>query len=62
MVLCKHINFPQRSLLKRSILPTPVEVYPAGMLIFLLVKLIDVELLNVAKSNWKSHLQVQLLP
>lgn len=61
MILCKHIIFPQRSLLKRSILPVPVEVYPAGILVFLLVK-IDVELLKVAKSNWKSHLQVQLLP
>lgn len=62
MILCKHIIFPQRSLLKRSILPIPVEVYPAGILVFLLVKLIDVELLKVAKSNWKSHLQIQLLP
>lgn len=54
MLLCKHINFTQKSLLKRSVLNTLVEAYPAGMLVFLPVTYINAEeLLEVVKSNLK---------
>lgn len=53
MLLHRHINFTQKSLLKRSILNTSVEAYPAGMFVFLLVTYINAELLKVVKSNLK---------
>lgn len=54
ILLCKHIIFTQKSLLKRSIPNTSVKTYPAGMLVFLLVTYISAEkLFKVMKSNLK---------